>query len=88
MREIEGFLTTWFYIELAAGTFILGFLAFIGWCFYVYVTSRRDWFEEDVRIRNAEKSYNLARAEQVRLESLALKDRLEKGGINTGNYFD
>ncbi|MFC3282853.1 hypothetical protein [Litchfieldella rifensis] len=56
---------------------------FFMWCSYVYVTSRCDWFEEDVRIRNAEKSYNLARAEQIRLESLALNDRLEKGGIDT-----
>lgn len=61
----------------------LGFFIFVLWCLYVYVTSRRDWFEEDIRIREAEKRYNLAKAEQIRLECIALKDRLEKSGIGT-----
>lgn len=83
MGNVEGFLTTWFYIEVVVGAFFLGLLSFLAWCFYIHVTSKRDWHEQDIRIRNAEKSYNLAKAEQIRLESLALKDRLEKSGIDT-----
>lgn len=61
----------------------LFFIVFLCWCAHVYVTSKRDWFEEDIKIRNSERSYNLARAEQIRLESLALRDRLEKSGVDT-----
>lgn len=83
MRELQELYNTIFYYELLAGLLILAFIIFFGWCSYVYVTSRRDWFEEDVKIRNSERAYNLARAEQVRLESLALKDRLDKNGIKS-----
>lgn len=84
MRELQEFYNAMFYFELMAGALILAFFVFFGWCSYVYVTSRRDWFEEDVRIRNAEKSYNLAKAEQIRLETLALKDKLNKSGVSAG----
>ncbi|MEQ6888757.1 hypothetical protein ABE957_08755 [Halomonas sp. CS7] len=87
MRELQEFYNAMFYFELMAGALILAFFIFFGWCSYVYVISRRDWFEEDVKIRSAEKSYNLAKAEQIRLESLALKDRLEKNGIDTKQSF-
>lgn len=83
MRELQQFYSAMFYFELLVGFLILAFFIFFGWCSYVYVTSRREWFEEDVRIRNAEKSHSLAKAEQVRLECLALKDRLEKNGVDT-----
>ena len=83
MRSVEHYMNQWLLYEAIGAVIFLVIVIFFMWCFYVYVTSRREWFEEDVRIRNAEKSYNLARAEQVRLESLALKDKLIKTGIDT-----
>lgn len=81
MRELQELYSAMFYFEVLAGALILAFFIFFGWCSYVYVTSRRDWFEEDVRIRSAEKSFNLARAEQVKLESVALKEKLKQAGV-------
>lgn len=83
MRSFDYYYNQWIFLELAGAMIGLVVVIFFMWCFYVYVTSRRDWFEEDVKIRRAEVSYNLAKAEQIRLECLALKDRLEKSGINT-----
>lgn len=81
MNELEYYLNQWLLIQFVIGAVSLGIAFFVLWLFYVYVTSRRDWFEEDIRVSRAEASYNLARAEQVRLETVALKDRLEKNGV-------
>ncbi|WP_125925560.1 hypothetical protein [Halomonas aestuarii] len=87
MRSFEYYMNQWLFFEAIGAVIGLVIVIFFMWCFYIYVTSRREWFEEDVKIRRAEVSYNLARAEQIRLESLALKDRLEKSGINTKQSF-
>lgn len=83
MRSFDYYYNQWMFLELVGAVIGLLVIIFFMWCFYVYVTSRREWFEEDVRIRRAEASYNMARSEQIRLECLALKDRLEKIGIQT-----
>lgn len=82
MREFNNALNALIAWEMLVTLVSLAFMIFFMWLFYVYVTSRREWFENDIHIRNGERSYHLARAEQIRLESLALKSRLSSNGID------
>ena len=83
IREIDLFFERWLFIEALAGFIFLAIMIFWSWLLYVYVNSKKYWLEDDVRIREAEKRHNLAKAEQIRLESLALKNKLESNGIDT-----
>lgn len=86
MASFEYYMNQWIFMQTVGAIVGLAIVIFFMWCFYVYVTSRRDWFEEDIRIRNAEKSHNIARAEQIRLENVALKDKLEKAGVSFESF--
>lgn len=81
-RELDRMYNQWVLWEAMTALLGLAFACFCVWALYVYVTSRREWFEEDIRIREAERNFNSAKAEQIRLECLALKDRLTKSGID------
>ncbi|TFH86967.1 hypothetical protein EQG41_08930 [Billgrantia azerbaijanica] len=81
MSELERLVNQLLLVDAILAMVGLAIVIFVLWCLYVYVASKRDWLEEDIKIRRSEKIHNLARAEQIRLESLALKDRLEKSGI-------
>lgn len=83
LAALESEINKFFWSQTIIVIFLLAMAGVATWCYYVYVTSKREWYEEDVKIRRAEVSYNLARAEQVRMETLALKDRLEKSGVET-----
>lgn len=80
--SMNQWMSHWVFMQTVGAIVGTAIVIFFMWCFYVYVTSRRDWFESDIRIRNAEKSYNLVKAKQVRLECLLLKDKLEKSGVD------
>lgn len=85
MKSIEQTLNSWMLIELFV--FLIGFSIslFCVWLLYIYVTSKRDWLEEDIRIREAERVLSLARAEQIKVETASLKHTLNEKGVRLGD---
>lgn len=81
VTEIDRMIDQWIMIQAILLLISIGIMCFFIWAIYVYVTSRRDWFEDDIQTRQAQSVLNYRKAEQIRLECLALEDRLKKQGI-------